>query len=77
MFASLRGVRSPKVTTRRLPPSAVPVGDFGQKKRMKRRASSPEAVRPFFLPEIAGFFYKKSASDKEGIFAVVVKCSKN
>jgi hypothetical protein len=55
MFASLRSVRARKDATRT--PSAVPVGDFGQKKRVKRRASSRKKARRFFYPKSWGLFF--------------------
>jgi hypothetical protein len=38
-------------------PSAVLVGDFGQKKRMTRRASSQKEARRFFYPKSRGFIF--------------------
>jgi hypothetical protein len=37
-------------------PSAMPVGDFGQKKRVKRRASLRKRVRRFSCPKSRGVF---------------------
>jgi hypothetical protein len=38
----------------------VPVGDFGQKKQIERRASSSKEARRFFCPKSLGCFLGKA-----------------
>jgi hypothetical protein len=49
-------------------PSALPVCDFVQKKRIKRRAPSRKEMRRFFCTKSRGFISEKDAAQEMPLY---------